>query len=265
MPFEAPQPPRQITRPLRNPAILAESDDWIVVDKPPFMAVHPSKPEDRETLWDYLNALLAFERVNGGQVSIITRLDRETSGVTLVAKHRGSARSLCRQMELHRIHKQYLALVWGWPAHQTWDVEAPLCRQGLHRPSAIWLKQTHHPEGSPAFTRFEVLRRWERASSNGSRFSLVRAFPKTGRMHQIRVHLQLSGHPILGDKIYGPNESCYLEFIQTGWSPSLESQLLMPRHALHAEKLTLEESGLHWSAPIPEDFQAFLGVPPIEN
>ena len=258
MSLDPSHPPKQVTRPLRFPSILAESEDWIVVDKPPFMAVHPSKPEDRGTLWDHLNALLAYERVNGGQVSIITRLDRETSGVTLVAKSRGAARSLCRQMELHRIQKRYVALVWGWPTDDCWQVDAPLCRQGLHRPSRIWLKQTGHPAGSPASTRFEVLARAEIPTSNGFRFSLVRAYPKTGRMHQIRVHLQLSGHSIVGDKIYGPDEDCYLQFIETGWTPDLQSRLLLPRQALHAETLTLEESGLSWSAPLPEDFGAFL-------
>lgn len=249
---------KSVTHAERPPIILDESDDWILVDKPPFMAAHPSKPSDRATLWHYLSDLLAFECVNGGQISIITRLDRETSGITLVAKHRAAARTLCRQMELHRVRKSYLALVWGWPVQDTWEVEAPLARQGLHSPSKIWLKQTVHPAGSAASTRFSVLQRFERPSSNGTQFALVRAFPKTGRMHQIRVHLQTSGHSIVGDKIYGPDERCYLEFIENSWSERLQSQLLLNRHALHAEQLTLEETGHTWIAPLPPDFQRFL-------
>ncbi|MEY5026239.1 MAG: hypothetical protein RLZZ244_1767 [Verrucomicrobiota bacterium] len=256
MPSPPPQAPR--LRPL-PPVIVEESPDWIVVDKPAHMAAHPSKPEDSRTLWHYLQDLLAFECVTGGQISIITRLDRETSGLTLVAKNRPAARSLCRQMEAHHIQKTYLALVFGWPPEDAWTVDAPLCRQGLHTPSAIWLKQAIHPSGSPAQTRFRVLARLPHPDVPGGRFSLVRAFPKTGRMHQIRVHLQASGHPLVGDKIYGPDERCYLEFIDTGWTPSLQQRLLLPRHALHAEHLLLTESGLHWSAPLPADFRALTG------
>lgn len=253
------KPSRWDSAPTFKPVIVQEAEDWIVVDKPAQMAAHPSKPGDEATLWHYLCNLLAYERVNGGQVSIITRLDRETSGLTLVAKTRGCARSFCRQMEAHRIQKSYLALVWGWPTADTWEIDAPITRKGEHAQSRIWLKQAIHPSGSVASTRFEVVHRFERVTSNGEHFALVRAFPKTGRMHQIRVHLQASGHPIVGDKIYGPDEGCYLEFIETSWTPSLQSRLLLPRHALHAERLLLEESGQTWRAPLPPDMAAFLG------
>lgn len=242
--------------------IVDETDAWIVVNKPSPMAAHPSKPGDHGTLWHYLCDLLAFERINGGQVSIITRLDRETSGLTLVAKSQSAARSLCRQMELRRIHKAYLALVWGWPAENHWLINGPLARLGESATSKIWLKQAIHPQGAPATTRFEVVSRFEKTTTNGSRFALVRAFPITGRMHQIRVHLQASGHSIVGDKIYGPDESCYLEFIETGWTHSLQTTLLLPRHALHAEHLLLEESGIEWRAPIPRDMASFTRPSP---
>ena len=86
--------------------IVAESDDWIVVDKPPHLEVHPSKPRGSVTLWDELRELLAFEIINGGQVSIINRLDRETSGVTLIAKHHEAARTLHREMEGRAVEKE---------------------------------------------------------------------------------------------------------------------------------------------------------------
>ena len=222
------------------------------------MAAHPSKPSDEKTLWHYLCDLLAFERVNGGGISIINRLDRETSGLTLVAKCRQAARSLCRQMEAHKIHKSYMAIVFGWPEYDRWEVNAPLLRQGTQSASRIWLKQCIHPNGSEAFTSFETLSRLRSANNPESRFALVRATPRTGRMHQIRVHLSHSGHPLVGDKIYGPDEGCYLEFIETSWTPSLEARLLLDRHALHASGLKLEESGQFWEIPLPADLQGFI-------
>jgi 23S rRNA-/tRNA-specific pseudouridylate synthase len=142
-------------RPWASPVIIDECDQWMIIDKPALMAAHPSKPTDRETLWHHLCDLLAYERINGGQVSLINRLDRETSGLTLVAKTRASARSLCRQMEAHHIQKSYQALVHGWPERTGWTVDAPIARKGAYEPSPIWLKQTIHPEGSSARTRFE--------------------------------------------------------------------------------------------------------------
>ena len=154
------------------------------------------------------------------------------------------------------ISKAYLAIVWGWPDDDYWTVDAPLLRQGSVTMSRIYLKQTIHPDGAPAKTDFEVVRRFERGSEG--RFSVVRCRPETGRMHQLRVHLANCGHPIVGDKIYGPDEGCYLEFIETGWTASLASRLLLPRHALHAGYLRLDESGKEWHSPLPDDLRAFL-------
>jgi 23S rRNA pseudouridine1911/1915/1917 synthase len=254
--MESPQGKRLAAR--SRPCIVEEFDQWLVVDKPALMQVHPSKPGDVQTLWHHLCDLLAFERVNGGGVSIINRLDRETSGLTLVAKTRAAARSLCRQMEAHLIQKSYTAVVFGWPKQDRWSVDAPLLRQGLHQPSRIWLKQCIHAAGSAAQTGFEVLARLQGHSVTSQQFALVRATPKTGRMHQIRVHLAASGHPLVGDKIYGADEGCYLEFIETGWTRSLRDRLLLERHALHASGLRLEESGLGWELPMPTDMAAFL-------
>jgi 23S rRNA pseudouridine1911/1915/1917 synthase len=254
--MEVPQGTRLVAR--TRPRIVEEFEEWLVVEKPAQMQVHPSKPGDPNTLWHYLCDLLAFERVNGGGVSIINRLDRETSGLTLVAKTRAAARSLCQQMEARRIRKTYTAIVFGWPERDGWEVDAPLLRQGLYRPSAIWLKQCVHPAGSKAKTRFEVLARLEESASPERRFALIRAIPETGRMHQIRVHLAASGHPLVGDKIYGPDEGCYLEFIETSWTPALEARLRLDRQALHACGLLLEESGLGWDIPLPQELQGFL-------
>jgi 23S rRNA pseudouridine1911/1915/1917 synthase len=236
-------------------AIVAEAEDFIVVEKPPFLLVHPTKPGSARTLWGELKQLLAFELANGGQVSIVNRLDRETSGLVLVAKNAAAARRFGLLMQEQRIAKEYLAIVWGWPEWETRSVDAPLARQGAHMASPIWLKQAVHPAGAPARTDFRIEERFTRGS-NRERFSVIRAFPRTGRTHQIRVHLASLGHPIVGDKIYGPDEKLYLEFIETGWTPELERQLLLPRHALHSSALEIE-GGERWVSPLPPDLAAF--------
>jgi 23S rRNA pseudouridine1911/1915/1917 synthase len=196
-----------------------------------------------------------------GRYRSITRLDRETSGLTLVAKTKEMARLFCTQMERRVAEKEYLAIVWGWPAADEFTIDAPLLRQGERKPSPIYLKQMAHPDGAVAQTRFRVERRFARITTNGDHFSVVRAFPKTGRTHQIRVHLALAGHAILGDKIYGPDQDCYLEFIQTGWTPALAGQLLLPRHALHATSLALPELSLSWQSPLAADLAQWLAEP----
>src|SRR5216684_661151 len=119
--------------------IIDETDDYIVVDKPAFLLTHPTKPDQRTTLWKELRELLAFEITNGGQVSIVNRLDRETSGLVLVAKTAAAARRFGILMQQQRLKKEYLAVVWGWPEWETKIVNAPVGRQGKHGKSAIWL------------------------------------------------------------------------------------------------------------------------------
>jgi 23S rRNA pseudouridine1911/1915/1917 synthase len=228
-----------------------------------------------------LRELLAFEIANGGQVSIVNRLDRETSGLVLVAKNSDAARRFGLAMQRQQLHKEYLAIVWGWPQWKHKIVDAPLDRQGKHCPSAIWLKQSIHPNGARATTELFVERRFTRLTidngpspgasrpplpqgedggegqaTNSNTFALVRAIPRTGRTHQIRVHLASTGHPIVGDKIYGPDEQLYLQFIETGWTDELARQLLLPRHALHAIKLAIAGEA-EWTSPLPVDLASF--------
>jgi 23S rRNA pseudouridine1911/1915/1917 synthase len=235
--------------------IVAESTDYAVVDKPAFLLVHPTKPAGPRTLWNELRNLFAFEIANGGQVSIVNRLDRETSGLILIAKTAAAARRFGLLMQQHRVGKQYLAIVFGWPDWENKIVDAPLARAGAHQPSRVWLKQMIHPRGAAAMTEFVVQERFER---HRDRFSIVRAIPRTGRTHQIRVHLASLGHAIVGDKIYGPDENCYLEFIATGWTPKLERTLFLPRHALHSSRLRISENE-SWQSPLPDDLRSWIG------
>ncbi len=240
--------------------IIAETEDYLVLSKPAGLEVHPSKPNGRLTLWDGLRELLVFEIANGGQVSIINRLDRETSGLTLIAKTRDAARTFHQLMERRAIEKEYLAIVWGWPLEDEFVVDAPLLRQGEREPARIYLKRLAHPDGAVARTRFHVERRSTRESSNGDHFSVIRCVPETGRTHQIRVHLAHAGYPIVGDKIYGPDESYYLEFIESGWTPALAERLLLPRHALHSTMLRIPELALEFSTPMPPDLVEWLSA-----
>src|SRR2546430_9026387 len=236
--------------------IIDETDDYAVVDKPPYLLMHPAKPDGAPTLWKEVRDLFAFEIASGGQVSIVNRLDRETSGLVLVAKTAAAARWFGRLMQRHQLRKEYLAIVWGWPEWETKIVDAPLDRQGKHQQSAIWLKQMIHPAGAAAQTELRVERQFVRSTPSGNKFSLIRAIPRTGRTHQIRVHLSSVGHPIVGDKIYGPDEQLYLRFIETGWTHELEPRLLLPRHALHSAKLMIE--GEHeWTSALPVDLAEF--------
>jgi len=238
-------------------SIVYEDDRFLVIDKPANLLIHPTRPGGPDTLWLELNRLLSFEVVNGARISFVNRLDRETSGLVVVAKSSETARKLGGMMARHHIHKVYTAIVFGWLVEETFVVNQPLLRQGTVKPSRIWLKQAVHPDGYPALTTFGVLNRFER---RGQPFALVEAEPKTGRTHQIRVHLAYIGHPLIGDKIYGPDENCYLEFIETDWSPALEAKLLLPRQALHASRLFFEFEGtsFSFSSPLPTDLKSFF-------
>jgi 23S rRNA pseudouridine1911/1915/1917 synthase len=237
--------------------VIDETDGWLVVNKPAPLQIHPSKPTDAGlTLWDGLRELLSYELANGGQVSLVNRLDRETSGVVLIAKSAETARLFGKAMMRRQMHKTYMAIVHGWPEWQATRLDAPILRQGDMRESRIWVKQCVHESGALCSTEFRVVRQWKRGELP---FSLVEARPLTGRMHQIRVHLAHLGFPVVGDKIYGEDETCYLEFIETGWTEALAAKLLLPRHALHSQVLEVDtpELKLRWEAPLTADLVAF--------
>jgi 23S rRNA pseudouridine1911/1915/1917 synthase len=147
--------------------------------------------------------------------------------------------------------------VWGWPEWDRKIVDAAIILQGRIARSAIYLKQTVDARGVDAVTEFHVQKRFRKKTTNGELFSLVKARPLTGRTHQVRVHLASLGHPIVGDKIYGPNERLYLQFIETGWTPELARQLLLDRHALHGSRLCFDQQR-DWTSLLPADLREWL-------
>ena len=251
----------------RNPSptacdfqIVDETDEFAVVDKPPFLLVHPSKPSGPRTLWSELQNLFAFEIANGGQISIVNRLDRETSGLMLVAKTHVSARRFGLLMQQQRIGKEYLAIVRGWPEWDRRTVDAPIARAGAFGSSRIWLKQTIHPEGAPARTELIVEKRFSRRNDC---FSIVHAMPQTGRTHQIRVHLAHVGLPIVSDPLYG-GAPLLLSELKRDYRPSREGteHPLIGRVALHAESLTVAhpvtKAATKIESPWPRDLEVAL-------
>jgi len=235
--------------------IIAETKDLIVIDKPPLLLTHPTKPAGPITLWDRLNELLVYEKTVGGQVSLINRLDRETSGLILVAKNYQAARFCSMAMEQGAIKKEYLALVSGTMKRKEQMINAPIIRLGEVAESKIWLKRAIHPQGVSAMTRVHVEKKYTHPRYGV--LSLLRCYPLTGRTHQIRVHLSSIGHPVMGDKLYGPSEEYYLEFIQTGWTENLAKALSIPRHALHSAAMEICYDGKHyrWESELRTDLK----------
>ena len=244
--------------------VVGESADWIVVEKPAPLAVHPANGKIEPTLLSGLETLLAYELANGAALSILTRLDRETSGLVLVAKHRAAAAELSRELAERRVEKEYIALVHGWPEWEEKRLDAPILRAGEIEPSAIWLRQRVHPDGRECVTAFRVEARFE----NGlGRFSRIRCFPETGRMHQIRVHLAHLGHPIVGDKVYAFGGRAYLEQVGGRLGDEAVAAMILPRQALHACRLRARWRGgwCEWRSELPPDLARFAASSAVSD
>ena len=235
--------------------VLYEVDGVLVVDKAAPLLTHPTGEKNEPTLWHGVRELLAYELATGGQVSFINRLDRETSGITLIAKTAEAASELGKAMQERLLHKEYEAVVQGVPLWQCAVNDEPILRMEDVAPTRIHVRQCCHPAGKPCLTEFV---RREQGRNN---CCLVRCIPRTGRLHQIRVHLAYLGYPLVGDKIYGGDETCYLDFMQHGWTPELAARLVLPRHALHACKLSFPRRGntVTVESPLPQDLRQLLG------
>lgn len=232
--------------------VLHLDDDILVVDKPAGLPVHPSSRYQNGTLVGRLR-----ERFGPGFAEPAHRLDRETSGVLVLARHQDAMRALSREFYCGRVRKTYLAICEGWPSDDELTVDAPIAEGGAIVRIAVRIDPT---AGRPSQTRFVVQRRFER---DGARFALLRCHPLTGRQHQIRVHLRHAGLPLVGDKIYGHDEGFYDRFTKHCLEPEAWEKLRLPRQALHAAELhfthprTREPLGV--SAPLPHDLVQFLG------
>ncbi len=223
--------------------IIHEDESLLVVDKPGDVVCHPSKHGP----WSSLVGA-AREHAGLGTIHLVFRLDRETSGVVVMAKEPAMAGRLQKAMQERRVGKAYVALLMGeLPGPVT--VDQPL---GQDTASPVYMKSAVCAEGQPSVTRFEPL-----ARAGG--FTLARVTTETGRKHQIRAHAQWLGHPLVGDKIYGPDARLYLDFIDGGWTPALEARLLLPRQALHCARIDLGGAGLPltFEAPLPADMRDF--------
>ncbi|MFN8608133.1 MAG: RluA family pseudouridine synthase [Vulcanimicrobiota bacterium] len=221
-------------------SLVDEGEDYLVVDKPGDLVCHP-------TTGDEFSSLISRVRLYLGECSphFVNRLDRETSGLVLISK--SEHKKWCRRFETAR--KVYWAVVHGWPEADRGVVDAPI---GALRGSLVRLKQGVVADGRPAVTAWRVLRRLPEQKA------LLEVVPETGRMHQIRVHLSYLGHPLVGDKIYGSDESYFVEFLDYGWTERLESRLKVRRHLLSAVEMQVGE--YHWRVAAPEDIRSFCNL-----
>ena len=221
--------------------LLHEDDDLLVFNKPGWLVCHPSKNGPLSSLVGAAREYTGLERIH-----LVSRLDRETSGVVILAKRPAIARQLQGAIEKQQADKVYLALLRGeleGPLH----VNAPL---GRDKHSLVHVKQAVREDGAgkSAETLFEPI-----FAANG--YTLARVQIRTGRKHQIRAHALHICHHVAGDKIYGPDDLLYLDFIDDGWTPRHEELLEMRRQVLHAWKLTVYSGAgdFSFTAPLPLD------------
>jgi 23S rRNA pseudouridine1911/1915/1917 synthase len=218
--------------------IVYQDPMLLVVNKPVGLVVHPGSGNRRGTL---LNALLHWvpQVVELPRAGIVHRLDKDTSGLLVVAKTLKAHTSLVRQLQARTVKREYLALVYGEVDHDG-TVDEPLARDPHNR-----TKRCVHSMGKPAVTHYEVVERFP------ANVSLLRCRLETGRTHQIRVHMQHIGHPLVGDDIYSASRRSHF-------------RIPFPRQALHAERLglihPLFNDPMQWECPLPPDFASLLAA-----
>ena len=261
--FMIPEIPREAPQPENIPLDIVYEDEYLaIINKPAGMVVHPSRGHWEGTLV----SALAFHF--GNQLSnvrgsirpgVVHRLDRDTTGAIIIAKDDAVHGKLARLFESRQIHKEYLAIVVGTPHLDRDMLNHPI---GLHpkKKEKMRIVSADAIDAKHAQTFYEVVKRY-------GRWSTMRCFPKTGRTHQIRVHLAHIGHPILCDQTYGGGKMVTQEALLGKVPFSLSGEnadgtVLLQRQALHAYRLSfvhpVTEQQLEITAPIPADMQAVL-------
>lgn len=243
-----PEPTELVPEP-RPLDILYEDDHLLVVNKPPGLVVHPGAGHRGGTL---LNALLAHcpELARVGEVSrpgLVHRLDKDTSGLLVVAKNAAAHADLVRQFQARTVDKTYLALVWG----RLREAEGEIAGEIGRHPSQRQKMSARPRRGKPAVTTWRVLQELP------GPLTLVELSPKTGRTHQLRVHLAALGHPVVGDGTYGGGAARF-----QGLPRLAGVRKLVTRQLLHAWRLAFTHPAtgarLHFEAPLPQDFREVI-------
>ena len=236
--------------------IIYEDEDVVIIDKPIGMVVHPAKGNLEGTL---INALVyryrdlpqASDKTRPG---VVHRLDKETSGLLVVAKTDKALRSLASQMADKTARRTYWAVVWGALPQDQGIIEAPIGRHSIDR-KRMAVTPFH---SKPAITEYRVLKRYDRLAT------FVEVKLHTGRTHQIRVHFEYIGYPIVGDPTYfGRSTRKIFNVVPTSEAPKVKEMLeIMKRQALHARKLSFIHPSklvrVEFESPIPEDFKKLL-------
>jgi 23S rRNA pseudouridine1911/1915/1917 synthase len=262
--------------------IIHEDADLLVVHKPADLVCHPTKGDEYSSLISRARLYLGSAghcvppagsvRTPAPVPHLIHRLDRETSGLVLLAKHGAAARELGQLWETRAVRKEYLAIVHGHVLADQGMMDAPL---GRDETSRVAIKDCVRADGAPAQTEFFVKKRFCVAVKVSSRltdeppaperghqapFSLMRLHPLTGRKHQIRIHLAHFGHPIVGDKLYGGDPELYLALVEHRLTEEQRARLILPQHALHASRLQFAWRGQdrEFTAPPEAGFAEFL-------
>lgn len=233
--------------------ILVDDADVLVVNKSGEVVCHPSKNGPWSSLVGACRELTGIETLH-----LVARLDRETSGLVILAKHRAAARRLQMAIERRAVGKEYLAILHG-EMKEAVRVKQPLAKD---LESAIASKVTVRRSNSAksASTYFEPL-------GYAGGYTLAKVTLETGRKHQIRAHALWLGHAVAGDKVYGSDETLFLEFIEKGWTDRMEAALPLKRQALHCWKMTFTdvEGTPAYTAPLPQDMRDLLVASGLEQ
>ncbi len=228
-----------------NGSVLYEDPSVIVIEKPPHLLVLPDRYNRS------LPNLYEMLREEFGEIFVVHRIDKETSGVIVFAKDAAAHGILNSQFEHRDIHKKYAAIVVGRPSEADGVIDAPISESPAH-PGVMKVNRKH---GKPSVTSYRVDELFDG-------YAFVEALPESGRQHQIRVHLASIGLPIMCDKIYGDGEPFFLSRVKANYYSQGEEKPLLSRAALHAGSITFTHPAtgeqMTFESPLPKDMRSVL-------